>query len=120
MQVLDSRRLTGPGLLLNGPGAVLEVRLEDSLREPAIRAWEAAAHRLLQAVGWHHEKVATRSFAGGVSLAITAPIDGLYAATELNERAWAVAAAELHGGKVPDMRGAVAALLDDIESQRNP
>ena len=92
MQVLDSRRLTGPGLLLDGPGAVLEVRLDESLRERAITVWQNAVRQLLKAVGWQNEKVATRSFAGGVSLAITAPIDALYAATELNERAWGAAA----------------------------
>jgi cyanophycin synthetase len=54
-----------------------------------------------------------------VSLAFTAPIDGLYAATELNERAWTAAAAELQGQKVPRLSGAMAALLDDIESQKN-
>ncbi len=120
MQVLDSRRLTGPGLLLDGPGAVLEVRLEDALRERAITVWQDAARRLLQAVGWQSEKVATRTFAGGVSLAVTAPIDALYAATELNERAWAAAEAVLNGGKVPDLRGAIASLLDDIEEERDP
>ena len=119
MHVLDSRRLTGPGLLLDGPGAVLEVRLEPSETSKAVAAWAAAVQRLLQAVGWGDQQLATRTFNGGVSLAFTAPIDGLYAATELNERAWAAAAAELQGGKVPGVRGAVAALLDDIQSQRN-
>ena len=120
MHVLDSRRLTGPGLLLDGPGAVLELRLEPAEISRAVVAWEKAVRRLLQAVGWGGQQLATRTFSGGVSLAFTAPIDGLYAATELNERAWAAAAAELQGGKIPDVRGAMAALLDDIESQRNP
>ena len=120
MQVIDSRRLTGPGLLLDGPGAVLEVRLDESEREQGVRAWRSAARRLLQAVGWPDEKLATRTFAGGVSLALTAPIDGLYAATDLNERAWVAAWAELRGEKVPDFRGAVTSLLDDIETERNP
>lgn len=120
MQVLDSRRVTGPGLLLDGPGAVLEVRLDEALRDRAIEVWRKAAQRLLVAVGWEGEKVATRSFAGGVSLAITAPIDALYAATDLNERAWAAAAAELTGGKPPDLRVAIASLLEDIAEERDP
>ena len=120
MQVLDSRRLTGPGLLLDGPGAILEVRLDEALRERAITTWRDAARRLLQAVGWQGEKVATRSFKGGVSLAVTAPIDALYAATELNERAWAAAAAVLTGEKVADLRGAIASLLNDIHEERDP
>ena len=120
MQVLDSRRLTGPGLLLDGPGAVLEARLEESERARAVAAWQNSARRLLQAVGWNGETLAYRSFAGGVSLALTAPIDGLYAATELNERAWAAAAAELKGDKAPDLGSAIASLLDDIHRERDP
>ncbi|HKP50419.1 MAG TPA: Mur ligase family protein, partial [Gemmatimonadales bacterium] len=120
MPVLDSRRLTGPSLLLDRPGAVLEARIEPSQVKAAIAAWEQAARQLLQAVGWPDQQLASRSFSGGVSLALTAPIDGLYAATELNERAWAVAAAELAGEKQPDIRKATAALLDDITSQKNP
>src|SRR5215213_3425021 len=120
MHVLDSRRLTGPGLLLDGPGAILDVRVEPSEANRAVVAWEGAVQRLVQAVGWGEQQLATRRFSGGVSLAITAPIDGLYAATELNERAWAAAVAEIQGVKAPDLRSAVAALLDDIASQRNP
>ena len=120
MHVLDSRRLTGPGLLLDGPGAVLEVRLDDSVRADAVAAWEKAARRLLEAVGWPDEQLRTRAFAGGVSLALTAPIDGLYAATELNELAWNAAAAELRGEKAPDFRASLASVLDELAHERNP
>jgi UDP-N-acetylmuramyl tripeptide synthase len=120
MNILDSRRLTGPGLLLDGPGAVLDLRLEQPETDRVVAAWQNATRRLLQAVGWQNEILASRPFPGGVSLAFTAPIDGLYAATELNERAWAIAAAELRGERAPDFRAAVASLLDDIEDERNP
>src|SRR5919107_950021 len=119
IHILDSRRLTGPSLLLDKPGAVLEVRLDQADVVRAVAAWEVAARQLLESVGWRNEQLAHRAFVGGVSLALTAPIDALYAATELNERAWAVASAELQGQKVRRSSGAVAALLDDIQSQRN-
>jgi UDP-N-acetylmuramyl tripeptide synthase len=118
--ILDSRRLTGPSLMLDRPGAILEVRLKPEEVDNAVEAWERAARQLLEAVDWPNEQLASRRFPGGVSLAITAPIDGLYAATELNERAWVTAAAELQGQKTPDLRKATAALLDDIQSQKNP
>jgi cyanophycin synthetase len=120
MNILDSRRLTGPGLLLDGPGAVLDIRLEESERELAVAAWRNAAGHLLQAVGWERERLVSRAFDGGVSLALSAPLDGLYAATELNERAWAAAAAELEGRRAPDSRGDVASLLNEIANERNP
>src|SRR4030042_7187568 len=110
MDVLDSRRLTGPGLLLDCPGAVLDVRLGGQDPDQAIAAWRNAARRLLAEVGWADEELATRRFPGGVSLALTAPVDGLYAATELNERAWEAAAAELGEGPPPDSAAGPVAL----------
>lgn len=119
MDVLDSRRLTGPGLLLDCPGAVLELRLGGQDPDQAIAAWESAARRLFRDVGWVDEHLATRRFPGGVSLALTAPVDGLYAATELNELAWEAAAAELGSGPPPDYAAGVASLRATIAAERN-
>lgn len=119
MDVLDSRRLTGPGLLLDCPGAVLDVRLGGQDPDQAVAAWKGAARRLLREVGWADEELVTRPFPGGVSLALTAPVDGLYAATELNERAWEAASAELGEGTPPDHGAAVASIQGAIASERN-
>lgn len=120
MDVLDSRRLTGPGLLLDCPGAVLDVRLGGQDPDQAIAAWKSAARRLLHEVGWADEELATRRFPGGVSLALTAPVDGLYAATELNEFAWEAAAAELAEGPSPDFTAAISSLRAAIAAESNP
>ena len=93
MELLDSRRLTGPGLLLDRPGAVADVEIADDRRDAAIAAWRDAATRMLGAVGWGDERLVARRFAGGASLAITAPPDSLYSATDLNEWAWTAAEA---------------------------
>ena len=119
ISVLDSRRLTGPGVLLDGPGAVMDVRLEGGV-DQAIAAWRRSVRHLLEEVGWGNESLVTRPFPGGVSLAFTAPVDGLYAATELNERAWEAAAAELEGRPLPHHGADVAALRSAIASERNP
>jgi UDP-N-acetylmuramyl tripeptide synthase len=119
MDVLDSRRLTGPGLLLDRPGAVLDVRLGERDPDRAIAAWKNAARRLLREIGWADEALATRRFPGGVSLALTAPVDGLYAATEVNERAWEAAAAELGDGFLPDYGAGVESIRAAIASERN-
>ncbi|MBA3445880.1 MAG: Mur ligase [Gemmatimonadales bacterium] len=120
MNLLDSRRLTGPGLLLDGPGAVLDVSLGGSDAEQLISAWRRAAERLLRDVGWDDERLAVRHFEGGVSLALTAPVDGLYAAAGLNERAWEAAVAELDGGPSRDYQSDLTALRTAISSENNP
>ncbi|MEO8088848.1 MAG: Mur ligase family protein [Gemmatimonadales bacterium] len=119
MDVLDSRRLTGPGLLLDRPGAVLDLRLDEKDADRAIAAWESAARRLLCDAGWPDEQLFTRRFPGGVSLALSAPVDGLYAATELNELAWETAAAELGEEPPPDYEAGLRSLKGAIARESN-
>ena len=120
MKVLDSRRLTGPSLLLDRPGAILDISLKDSDADRAALAWRRAAARLLQAVGWSGEELACRRFPGGVSLAFSAPIDCLYAATDVNETAWELAMSELGPGPAVVFEDQVAALRKTIAAERNP
>lgn len=119
MTVTESRRLTGPSLVLDRPGAVLEVALPDETIERAIGLWRDAARRLLTAVRWADEELAVRRFTGGASLALTAPIDCLYAAVDLNEAAWAEAAAALDGHS-PPAPDAAERLRQAIADERHP
>lgn len=116
----DSRRLTGPNLLSDRAGAVLDVLVPDQHAAPAIAAWQAAARRLLDAVGWQREQLHVRRFPGGASLAITAPIDSLHAATEVNEDALAAANAALAGLPPPDTDGTTARLRQLIAAEQRP
>jgi cyanophycin synthetase len=112
MEILDARRLTGPNLLLNRTGAVLDVRLDEDGAAARIAAWERRARQLLDAVGWNGEELAVRRFAGGASLALSAPLDALEAAVELAERAWELAGtedAEPAGVAAEALRRAIAA-----------
>jgi cyanophycin synthetase len=120
MKILESRRLTGLNLLHDREGAVLDVALAPEESEEATAAWESHARRLLNAVGWNAETLAVRRFPGGASLAITAPFDALYAATEINEQAWESAVAALAGQPVSDLEEAAARLRDSIERESNP
>jgi cyanophycin synthetase len=120
MKVIDSRRLTGPSLLLDRPGAILDIGLEDLDASRAVPAWRQAVDRLLDAVGWSGQALACRRFAGGISLAFSAPVDALYAATDLNEAAWARAVSELGGEPAAGFDDQVTELRNTIAKERNP
>ncbi len=120
MKLLDSRRLTGPNLLLPQAGAVLEVSLEPGEAEAAVDAWRKQVGHLLVAVGWPDEEIAVRRYSGGASLAISAPIDSLYAATEVNEQAWAAAEAALTGSPALDLEAEAIRLRAEIAEEANP
>jgi len=76
--------------------------------------------RLLAAVGWTDEEIAVRRFSGGASLAFSAPIDSLYAATEVNELAWTAAEAVGTGGSPPDLADETERLRAMIAQEANP
>ena len=120
MKLLESRRLTGHSLLQEKEGAVLEVALAPGEADAVIRAWSEQARALLAAVGWGDEEVTVRRFSSGASFGISAPIDALYAATEVNEEAWRAAEAVLRGEAPPDPHAVAASLRRAIERERNP
>jgi UDP-N-acetylmuramyl tripeptide synthase len=118
--LLDSRRLTGPNLFGPRVGAVLDVAMADADAEQAMLALRAAARQMLTAVGWEREDLVLRRHPGGASLAITAPIDALLAATEINEWALSAANALLGGHPAPDLTSGATALRLQIAAERKP
>ncbi|MES1240856.1 MAG: Mur ligase family protein [Acidobacteriota bacterium] len=122
MKLLDSRRLTGPNLLWDLEGAVLDVDLSEDEARPLTEAWLRQAGRILEAVGWGAEELCVRRFTGGASLALSAQIDRLYTATEVNEWAFEAAVAELAGRPPSDAETAEAAgrLRAETDRERNP
>jgi UDP-N-acetylmuramyl tripeptide synthase len=95
-----SRRLTGANLFFAGTGAQLETAAITA--DAALLAgWQARAARARARLGWnvagdaagHTPALVARVHARGASLALAAPVDALYVATEVNE--WALCAALL-------------------------
>jgi UDP-N-acetylmuramyl tripeptide synthase len=122
MEFIDARRLTGPSLLFDRPGSILDVCCSEADARQLIPVWEQQVRRMLAALGWSAEReFASRILIGGVSLGFTAAIDVLYTASEINEWAWAACAAELQGAGAPeDFEAAVARLCDAAEAEANP
>src|ERR687889_71286 len=120
MTVVESRRITGPTLVLDRPGAVLDVQLEEPDRTRAIAAWRRSARSLLDGVGWNGEQLGVRLFPGGASLGFSAPLDALYAATDMNEWAWDQAVAALRGEPEDDVAQVVEAMRERLARESNP
>jgi cyanophycin synthetase len=115
-----SRRLTGPSLLLDTPGAVLEASCPLGREDELIARWRAQVQIMLEAVGWRDAAIAVRAFLGGASLAVAAPIDGLYAATLVNEWACDAAASDLAGTALPPLESAAATIRREIAADCDP
>ena len=86
----DSRRLTGGNLYFATPGAVLEV-IGMAVDDALIADWRARVERVTAMLHWQRRDTVARRHACGVALAMAAPIDQLFLATEVNE--WALCAA---------------------------
>ncbi|MEO0997244.1 MAG: Mur ligase family protein, partial [Pseudomonadota bacterium] len=121
MELLDARRLTGKNLIWDHTGAIADLALGDAEDPETVAAtWLPIARDTLDAVGWSDEAATTRRLEGGLSLAISAPIDALYAATEVIE--WTCARlAEACGGEPAEAAdAAVERLTGEIAAERNP
>ncbi len=120
MEFLDARRLTGPSLLFDGPAAILDVAIEPGEIDAFAARWETAARRMLAEFDWPEPEFRQHRLSGGVSLAFTAPIDSLYAASMINEWAYAEAAADLGEGEPADYAAGLAAARDAHADEQNP
>lgn len=120
IELLDNRRLTGPNLYWDAPGALLDVTVEGSLAEKLIDAWKDQVQVLMQGVGWDGKWITSRQFSGGVSLIIHAPIDVLYAACELNEVALASAIRSLSGKSLPPIEPTIENLAKLVAAECSP
>lgn len=120
MQFLDARRLTGPSLLFDTHGSVLEVACSGDEAERLAPVWEKQVERMLGVLGWTDIEFATAKLAGGISLAFTAPLDALYAASAINEWAWAACDHELNGADAPDFAVSLAEIREAIAEEANP
>jgi UDP-N-acetylmuramyl tripeptide synthase len=120
IEMLDSRRLTGPNLFWDQPGAILDVALDDIPAERLVSAWSKEAGVLMEALGWRSDKTCSRVFDGGVSLVIQAPIDLLYTACELNEIAFKRALANIKDEQQADLHDAIAVLTNLASKEKKP
>ncbi|MDA5093695.1 Mur ligase family protein [Aliiroseovarius sp. KMU-50] len=120
IRVDDARRLTGPGMLWNRPGAVMDVFFEDVPAPQVVDLWKRHARKVLDALGWQDEGLTFRVFSGGVNLAISAPMDQLYSAIFAAQTAWHFCAAELLDTTPGDFDTMISDLKGVMTEEANP
>lgn len=120
MEYIDARRLTGPNLLWDRAGSILDVACTPDDVETVLALWTDAVTRMLRAVGWERETLRTHTLDGGVSLAFSAPIDALYAASEINEYAFQVIASHVGETDEPEFDSSATAIRQAIREEVNP
>ncbi len=117
----DSRRLLGANLFFAGTGAVLDIGLALAVDPALVGAWRERVERAGTHLAWTSRETAVRRHAAGASLALRAPVDQLYLATEINE--WALCASLIDGdaGRWEFLGSALAAAaLDAAKNAANP
>ncbi|NND82436.1 MAG: Mur ligase [Gammaproteobacteria bacterium] len=119
LELDEARRLTGPNLLWDKPGAVVDVLLDEVAPQAVADAWRRWSVQLLEAFGWQAESTA-RLYPGGANLAIAAPMDALYTACEVAELIWQCAVAELQQVAVPDWQSRLNELHSELQEELNP
>jgi cyanophycin synthetase len=117
--LLDSRRLTGANLYWDRPSAIIDVQL-DAADSAILVRWQKAVAELLAACDMPGEQTCQRSYEGGASLLVSAPIDVMYGMCELNEVAWARALHWHTGAAAPDWPTEIARLQGLFVAERRP
>ena len=118
MELRDSRRVPGPNLLWDRAAAQIDVAVEPREVERFLAAFETQLRRMLEVLGWTREELCSRRFRDGVSVALSAPVDALYAACEVNEWAFDAARAVLEGGAEPPLQPAADRIRGEIAEER--
>lgn len=117
----DNRRLTGKNLLSDQPGAIIDAFVSGIDKLVVVNVWSKYAKQLLNAVDWVDEQTFSRIFEDGISIAISAPEDALYAACDLNEIAWQLTCDELNQTQSTEsISAAVSRLKQTITEEVNP
>ncbi|MFK5980612.1 MAG: Mur ligase family protein [Rhizobiaceae bacterium] len=116
----DARRLTGPGMLWDYPGAALDVSFSMFDPEQIISIWDKHARRTMDAVGWGGEQITSRRFSGGINFAISAPMDQLYSAIFVAQTAWHFCATQILDQPSGNFEAMIGSLKTVMAREANP
>jgi UDP-N-acetylmuramyl tripeptide synthase len=118
-ELRSNRRLTGPNVIWQHPGPIIDIALNDKDATVFKEKWAQHITALLEGMGWTVE-LASRHFPGGLSLAFNAPMDRLYVACEMNEWAYNAAMAEINSAEQLNLDEAIEAFTQEMRQEANP
>ena len=119
LELDEVRRLTGPNLLWDKPGAIVDVLFDGIDSGKVVTTWQHWIECLLAEFDWQQAHT-FRLYQGGASFAVSAPMDALYTACEIAELAWHCSAAELENTTLPDWQKRLEALKVELAAEVNP
>jgi len=119
LELDEARRLTGPNLLWDHPGAILDVFIDDIDKNKVVNVWQKWIATLLTEFGWQ-QQTTYRLHSEGANLALSAPMDALYCACDLAELAWDCCVAELKNETIPNWQQRLNELHDELAEELNP
>jgi cyanophycin synthetase len=124
VELLDSRRLTGPNLVSASPGALLDVSFLAE-NDTVVELWRDEIESLLKQEGLPEMDLIVKPRQNGAWLVVSGPIDQLYGLIDLSELAWQRAVGRITNfipekelGEAPplDLEG----ILQQLSEELNP
>jgi cyanophycin synthetase len=120
LQLDEVRRLTGPSLLWDKPGAIIDVLLGGIDPQQVLFSLQRWTQNLLAELGWQHESRCYRLHEHGLNFAISAPLDALYGACDVLELAWLCSASELQDQALPEWKSRLDEIRQALVQEQNP
>ena len=120
LTINDCRRLTGPSLVWDKTGAVIDVLIEGKDMDDVLARWYRQVNRFLLAVNWSEPELTHRRFENGFSLLLAAPIDQLYSAARVLETAWYLCCCDLLGMQVDSETQLTQAVSASMQLELSP
>ena len=115
MKLIDSRRLTGPNLVWDHPGALLDVSFDDA---DVVDLWKEEIVALRSMLDLPDMDLTVLPRAEGAWLVVGGPVDQLYGLIEASELAWDRAVFRFQGSEPgdPDLSSVLSELNDERSS----
>jgi len=116
----DCRRLTGPSLVWDKTGAILDVLIDNMDMEAVLDCWYRHCNRVLDQINWPDPELDHRRFENGFNLVIAAPVDQLYSATLILETVWYFCVCEMLGLEENEVSLLIRDIHDEMQDESNP